>query len=184
MTTLTTFKVLPKRRFRTYLVGYLLFSLTWVHLGLTQPRAEDIKPGNTPPTAPAPAADNGTVINVKNADISALIRIFSEKTKRNFILDERVKGKVSLFLPKEITAEESLKILDTVLTLKGFSSVPVGENLWKIVPAKEAIQSTIPTRTDDSENEDATSAVVTRLVHLKFINADARPVKDVRGGRR
>lgn len=119
------------------------------------------------------AEAEGTIINVKNADISALIRLFSEKTQRNFILDERVQGKVSLYLPSEVSAEESLKILDSVLALKGFSSVPIGDNLWKIVPSKEAIQSTIPTITDDSaRKQDPTAAVVTRLVNLKYINAD------------
>jgi type II secretory pathway component GspD/PulD (secretin) len=39
------------------------------------------------------AKDATTEINVKNADIGAIIRIFSKKTKRNFILDERVAGK-------------------------------------------------------------------------------------------
>ncbi|MGA1191901.1 MAG: type II secretion system secretin GspD [Bdellovibrionota bacterium] len=119
------------------------------------------------------AQPEGTIINVKNADISALIRLFSEKTQRNFILDERVQGKVSLYLPSEVSPEESLKILDSVLALKGFSSVPIGDNLWKIVPSKEAIQSTVPTITDDSaRKQDPTAAVVTRLVNLKYINAD------------
>lgn len=38
--------------------------------------------------------DANTEINVKNADIAALVRIFSRKTKRNYILDEKVRGKV------------------------------------------------------------------------------------------
>lgn len=113
-----------------------------------------------------------TEINVKNADIAAVVRIFSKKTKRNFILDERVKGKVSIYLPGKVTAKESLQILDAVLALKGFTSVPISENLWKIVPAKEAIQSTVPTITGDDPDREAGAAVVTRLFHLKHISAD------------
>ena len=82
------------------------------------------------------AKDSSTEINVKNADIAAIIRIFSRKTKRNFILDEKVRGKVSIYLPGKVSAEESLRILDSVLALKGFSSVPIGDNLWKIVPSQ------------------------------------------------
>jgi general secretion pathway protein D len=114
--------------------------------------------------------DSSTEINVKNAEIAAIIRIFSRKTKRNYILDEKVKGKVSIYLPGKVSAEESLRILDSVLALKGFSTVPIGENLWKIVPAKEARQSTIPTRVD-GRTEQPSSAVVTRLVSLKYVNA-------------
>jgi general secretion pathway protein D len=117
------------------------------------------------------AKDSSTEINVKNADITAIIRIFSKKTRRNFILDERVKGKVSIYLPGRVSSEESMRILDSVLAYKGFASVPIGKNLWKIVPAKEAKSSTIPTQRD---NPDGTPGpeVVTRLVQLKYINAD------------
>ncbi|MFN5061671.1 MAG: type II secretion system secretin GspD [Pseudomonadota bacterium] len=116
------------------------------------------------------AKDSNTEINVKNADISAIIRIFSRKTKRNYILDEKVRGKVSIYLPGKVSAEESLRILDSVLALKGFTTVPIGENLWKIVPAKEARQSTIPTRLE-GRTQNPTSSVVTRLVSLKYVSA-------------
>jgi general secretion pathway protein D len=116
------------------------------------------------------AKDSNTEINVKNADIAAIIRIFSRKTKRNYILDEKVRGKVSIYLPGKVSADESLRILDSVLALKGFAAVPIGENLWKIVPAKEARQSTIPTQTDGRVDHPS-SSVVTRLVALKYVNA-------------
>src|SRR5690606_33136007 len=88
-----------------------------------------------------------TEINVKNADIAAVIRIFSKKTKRNYILDERIKGKVSIYLPGKISSDEAIRILDSVLQLKGFTAVPIGDNLLKIIPAREARQTTIPTIT-------------------------------------
>ena len=131
---------------------------------------------------PAPPAEEGgvnekeygkdanTEINVKNADIAALVRIFSRKTKRNYILDEKVRGKVSIYLPGKVSPDEALRILDSVLALKGFTSVPIGDNLWKIVPSKEARQSTIPTITDGGADKPS-AAVVTRLVSLKYVNA-------------
>ena len=118
------------------------------------------------------AKDATTEINVKDADIAAIIRIFSKKTKRNYILDERVKGKVSIYLPGRVSAEESLRILDSVLALKGFTSVPIGENLWKIVPSKEARQSTVPVLIDEERKGAASPAVITRLITLKYINAE------------
>lgn len=116
------------------------------------------------------AKNSDTEINVKNADISAIIRIFSRKTKRNYILDEKVRGKVSIYLPGKVSAEESLRILDSVLALKGFTTVPIGENLWKIVPSKEARQSTIPTRLE-GRTQNPTASVITRLVSLKYVSA-------------
>lgn len=116
------------------------------------------------------AKDSNTEINVKNADIAAIIRIFSRKTKRNYILDEKVRGKVSIYLPGKVSADESLRILDSVLALKGFTTVPISDNLWKIVPAKEARQSTIPTRLE-GRTANPTSSVITRLVTLKYVSA-------------
>ncbi len=113
----------------------------------------------------------GGEIQVKNADISAIIKIFSSKTKRNYILDERVKGKISLYIPSKVSADESLRVLEAVLAMKGFTSVPIGDNLWKIVPSKEARQSTIPTKTE-SDSGTPSAAMVTRLMNLKYIQAD------------
>lgn len=115
--------------------------------------------------------DSSTEINVRNADIAAIIRIFSKKTKRNYILDDRVKGKVSIYLPGKVSSQDSIRILDSVLLYKGFSAVPIGENLWKVIPAKEARQSTIPTLTDE-DGGGSSASIVTRLVNLKFVAAD------------
>ena len=127
-------------------------------------------PNDTGKDGKADSAEPSAEINVKNADIAAVIRIFSKKTRRNFILDERVKGKVSIYLPGKVSSEESLKILDSVLGLKGFTAVPLGENLWKVIPSKEAKQSTIPTLKDDSRTGSA--SVVTRILNLKYVGAD------------
>jgi len=134
--------------------------------------AEPGLPEVTSPEAALPDIDQGTEINVKNAEIEAIIRIFSKKTKRNYILDERVKGKVSIYLPGRVSTEDSLRILDSVLGMKGFASVPIGENLWKIVPSKEAIQGTIPTILDGMEPAEVGSSVVTRLHQLRYLAAD------------
>jgi general secretion pathway protein D len=115
--------------------------------------------------------EGNTEINIKNADIAAIIRIFSKRTKRNYILDENIKGKVSIYLPGKVTEDEALRILDSTLAMKGFTSVPVSENLWKIVPLKDAKQSTIPTRLDTADGP-VSAATVTRLLALKFVNAD------------
>lgn len=115
-------------------------------------------------------SDKGTEIHVKDADIGAIIKIFSKKTKRNYILDEKVKGKVSIFLPSKVSDTEAIRILDAILALKGFTAVPVGENIWKIVDAKDAKKTTIPTYLDVPEETSAT--VVTRIVNLKYVGAE------------
>ncbi len=114
--------------------------------------------------------EKSTEINVKDADIAAVIRIFSKKTKRNYLMDEKVKGKVSIYLPGKVSEEEADRILDAVLAIKGFTAVPIGDNLWKIVPSGEAKQTTIPTikKTDGR----GSPSIVTRVLNLTYVAAD------------
>lgn len=149
------------------MVAGALISQSLIAPVIAQPRPGGARPADGGDDI---AKDSNTEINVKNAEIASIIRIFSRKLKRNYILDEKVRGKVSIYLPGKVSAEESLRILDSVLALKGFTSVPIGDNIWKIVPSKEARQSTIPTLTE-SRSEKATAAVVTRLVNLKYVNS-------------
>ena len=149
------------------MVAGALISQSLIAPVIAQPRPGGARPADAGDDI---AKDSNTEINVKNAEIASIIRIFSRKLKRNYILDEKVRGKVSIYLPGKVSAEESLRILDSVLALKGFSSVPIGDNIWKIVPSKEARQSTIPTLTE-SRQDKPTAAVVTRLVNLKYVNA-------------
>jgi len=113
---------------------------------------------------------NNTEINVKDADILSLVRIFSKKIGRNYILDERVKGKVSIYLPAKVSEDEATSILDSVLALKGFTSVPIKDNIWKIVPSNEAQKTTIPL-IEETIGE-GSALIVTRFINLKHVNAD------------
>jgi general secretion pathway protein D len=115
--------------------------------------------------------DSNTEIHVKDADISSIIKIFSKKTKKNYILDERVKGKVSIYLPSKVSDSEASRVLDAILSLKGFTIVPVGGNVFKVVPSKEARKTTVPTVIDSSD-EDPTATIITRLVRLNYVSAE------------
>jgi len=111
-----------------------------------------------------------TALNVNDVDITALIKTFSKLTKRNYIIDNTVKGKITIHLPTAVTISEALRILDSVLLLKGFTTVPAGENIWKVVPAKDAKQTTIPLLIDDQKSK--SDALVTQLIRLRHTKAE------------
>lgn len=91
-------------------------------------------------------ADNGNLItmNFQEIELSALVKFISEISGKNFVLDERVKGKVTIISPEKITEEEAYAVFQSVLQVKGFATVPSGTVL-KIVPAQEAKSSTLET---------------------------------------
>lgn len=110
-------------------------------------------------------------IRVEKADIANFIRIFSKETKRNYILDEKVHGTITGYFPGGLTKESQERILDSILALKGFTTVPIADNLWKVIPAKDARKSTVPFRDLDAEDP-LTGSVVSSLLPLKHVAAN------------
>ncbi|MGE5807788.1 MAG: hypothetical protein ACM32I_01535, partial [Nitrospirota bacterium] len=87
-----------------------------------------------PAAAPAPseaktkpkkskARNDFITLNFTNIDIGALIKVMSELTHRNFILDERVTGKVTLMTPTKISPEEAYQVFLSALEIKGFTAM-------------------------------------------------------------
>jgi general secretion pathway protein D len=105
-------------------------------------------------------------LDFTDVDLPVLIKFMSEQTRRNFIFDERVQGKVTIVSPRKMTEEEAYNVFLSVLQVKGYATVPVGNSI-KIVPAREARQDTIPT---SGRGKAALHAgeFVTRLVPLRY----------------
>ena len=91
-------------------------------------------------SAPAAAADQGVVMNFTDVEISTMVKFISELTGKNFVLDERVKGKVSVFSPSKLSREEAFALFTSMLELKGFTLVQAGR-AYKVMPLANAKQS-------------------------------------------
>src|SRR3989442_867711 len=77
--------------------------------------------------ASAPAAEEATVaLNFQDVELPVLARFVSEVTGRNFIVDDRVRGKVTIISPTRITPDEAYLVFQSVLQVKGFTTVPSG----------------------------------------------------------
>ncbi len=112
--------------------GVLLLSLFWSPIVYAQ---EVVSPA--PPTPPTlPKADRLITLDFNNVDLPVFIKFISELTRKNFVIDERVRGKVTIFSPARITADQAYAVFLSVLELKGFAAVPSGEVI-KIVPLGE-----------------------------------------------
>jgi general secretion pathway protein D len=80
------------------------------------------------------------VLNFNEVDISTMVKFISDLTGKNFILDDRVKGKISVYSPSKLSTEEAYNVFTSVLELKGFTVVQSGR-VAKIVPSAVAKQS-------------------------------------------
>jgi general secretion pathway protein D len=112
------------------------------------------------------ASDDYVTLNFTNIDIAALVKVLSELTRRNFILDERVTGKVTLMTPTKITPDEAYQVFLSALEIKGFTAVEDGK-VVRIIPAASARQSGLGVYKDDAFKG---QGFVTKLVRLTYVN--------------
>ncbi|MBW2635114.1 MAG: type II secretion system protein GspD, partial [Deltaproteobacteria bacterium] len=110
-------------------------------------------------------------IDFNSVDINVLIKFISEMTGKNFIVDQRVKGKVTIISPSKISVSEAYRVFESVLEVHGFTTVKAGK-IIKIVPAPDARSKNIETRLRE-ESGIAEDKVVTQLIPLKYANPSA-----------
>jgi len=82
-------------------------------------------------------------LNLKDADIESLVGTISGITGKNFIVDPRVKGKVTVIAGHPMDEDEVYEVFLSVLRVHGFAAVPTGDVI-KIVPEANAKQDSIP----------------------------------------
>lgn len=84
-------------------------------------------------------------INFDDVDIVLFIKFISEITGRNFLIDPKVKGKVTIVSATELTVEEAYNVFQSVLEVHGFTIVPAG-SIIKIVPSAEGRRKNVETQ--------------------------------------
>jgi general secretion pathway protein D len=120
--------------------------------------------------APSEAAKNDKVtFNFVDVDLGAVAKFVSEVTGKNFVFDERLKGKITIIAPTPLKADDAFSLFTSVLKLKGFTLIPSGVDVYQIVPASEARQSGVEITTDRPPiNEN----YIVRLIRLEYISSD------------
>lgn len=110
-------------------------------------------------------------MNFEDVDIRVVIKFISELTGKSFIIDDKVKGKVTLISSSKISIQDAYNVFESMLEVKGYTTIPSGVFI-KIVPSAEARYRDVATKTgrDVGEilNEDK---MVTQVVPLKYASA-------------
>ncbi|MFP4306039.1 MAG: type II secretion system secretin GspD [Desulfococcaceae bacterium] len=129
----------------------------------------------TPATSAAQNGDpNGAEryvsIDFNDVDINVFIKFISELTQRNFIVDRRVQGKVTIISPSKISVDEAYRVFESVLEVHGFTTVRSGE-VTKVVPAPDARTKSIETLLQE-EALSPSDKIVTQLMPLRYADPD------------
>jgi general secretion pathway protein D len=82
---------------------------------------------------------NLVAVDFENVDLRVFIKFVSEVTGRLFLLDDKVRGQVSVRFTNKIPLDQLHDVLESVLEVKGFVTIPAGP-ITKIVPLGSAKQ--------------------------------------------
>ena len=107
-------------------------------------------------------------LNLKDADIRALISTVSKFTGKNFIIDPRVKAKVTVISANTLTPEAVYEVFLSVLQVHGYAAVPTG-SVIKIVPEVNAKQGPLPL--SSAKEIYADDELITKIITLNHVPA-------------
>ncbi|WP_459660535.1 type II secretion system protein GspD [Acinetobacter calcoaceticus] len=105
-------------------------------------------------------------INLRDADLTAFINEVADITGKNFAVDPRVRGNVTVISNKPLNKNEVYDLFLGVLNVNGVVAIPSG-NTIKLVPDSNVKNSGIPY---DSRNRLRGDQIVTRVIWLENTN--------------
>ena len=106
-------------------------------------------------------------LNVRDADVRALVTQISDITGKSFVVDPRVKGKVTVISNADMTADEIYEVFKSVLHVHGYATVESGD-VVKIVPTNGAKQDNLKL---DASGAVSGEQMVTRVIDVKHTSA-------------
>lgn len=112
-------------------------------------------------------------MDFKNVDIHVLITFISELTGKNFIIDDRVEGRVTIYSPSKVNVQEAYRIFESVLQVNHFMLVPSG-SLHKIMPMttwRNEGATVIPTEKSLKQHHPEGDERITYVIFLQHSSA-------------
>ncbi|WP_462270386.1 type II secretion system secretin GspD [Desulfobacter sp.] len=109
-------------------------------------------------------------MDFNNVDIDVFIKFISKLTHKNFVVDTKVRGKVTIISPEKISVDDAYKVFESVLDIYGFATVETG-SVVKIIPAVDARGDNVDTRMA-RRLEKTSDKLVTRLIPLTYASSD------------
>lgn len=116
----------------------------------------------------ATKGDRGVTFNFVDVDLPVITKFVSEITRKNFILDERVKGKITIIAPVKLSIDDTFELFKAVLEMKGFTVIPSGVNAYSIIPVAEARQKGLKFVKGGKE---VNAGYAAQVIPLKYISA-------------
>ncbi len=109
----------------------------------------------------------GSGINYEDADIRTVVDEIALRTGRKFVLDPRVKGKVTVKSAPNgsLCADEVWELFQAILRVNQFTATPINGGAYKIIPVQEGPRAAGPV------GEGRPGDLVTEIVRLNYVES-------------
>ena len=138
--------------------------------GVSPPAQEDAPAA--PPNAPATVR-----LQFPNSDVVDVLHLYEQLTGKKLVMDNFVQGKVNIFIAKDVSREEAIKIIELSMALNGISLVPVGRDIVDVVGAGQNPRKAPVPIISDLADIPAGNPVVSFLFRLQY--ADPQELQQV-----
>ena len=138
--------------------------------GVSPPVQEDVPAA--PPNAPATVR-----LQFPNSDVVDVLHLYEQLTGKKLVMDNFVQGKVNIFIAKDVSREEAIKIIEISMALNGISLVPAGRDIVDVVGAGQNPRKAPVPIISDLADIPAGNPVISFLFRLQY--ADPQELQQV-----
>ncbi|HHX4256077.1 TPA: GspD family T2SS secretin variant LspD [Legionella anisa] len=129
---------LTARALQNKLTQKIIASKKNKHIGNQSPPLAQSNPSDSSgEQTEIPPPPSSKLWNLRNADIRAVIAEVSRVTGKNFVIDPRVQGKISIVSATPMNNDELYEVFLSVLQVSGYAAIPSGA-IIKIIPNIDA----------------------------------------------
>jgi general secretion pathway protein D len=123
--------------------------------------------------SPAPTAR----LQFPNSDIVDVLHYYEQLTGKKLVMDNFVQGKVNIFITKDVTRDEAIKIIEMSMALNGISLVPATQDIVEVVGAGQNPRKGLVPIFSDLADIPSGNPVISFLFRLQY--ADPQELQQV-----
>jgi len=131
-----------------------------------------------PPDPPAPPSASGAVrLQFPNSDVVDVLHYYEQLTGKKLVMDNFVQGKVNIFISKDVSRDEAIKIIEMSMALNGISLIPAARDIVEVVGAGQNPRKAVVPIISDLSDIPPGNPVISFLFKLQY--ADPQELQQV-----
>jgi len=133
---------------------------------------------NPPPDPTAPPSASGAVrLQFPNSDVVDVLHYYEQLTGKKLVMDNFVQGKVNIFISKDVSRDEAIKIIEMSMALNGISLIPAARDIVEVVGAGQNPRKAVVPIISDLSDIPPGNPVISFLFKLQY--ADPQELQQV-----